>query len=340
MSNAQLNEQREALRVSLVIPMRNEAKALAEIIDSIKQQTLQPDEIILVDGGSTDNTLAVARQLIGPDPRFRVLEAGEATPGRGRNVGIAAARHEWIALTDAGIQLQSHWLEQLVATAQADPGLDIVYGNFEPMCGSFFQRCAALSYVPPEQARGNYKMRGPSIASSMVRRTVWQAVGGFPDWRAAEDLHFMDRVQALGYQAGWSPEARVFWQLQPTLRATYKRFVLYSCHNVWAGRQWDWHYGIAKIYSVYLGFLLLALFHSYWWAVLPLALATARTAKSIWKRSATRSMLQLLNPWQFILVGVILLTIDVATFVGWGKALVQQPVNKIQPGVQTDFSQP
>src|SRR5689334_18005096 len=138
MPNAQLNEQRDALRVSLVIPMRNEAKALAEIIGSIKQQTLQPDEIILVDGGSTDKTLAVARQLIGPDPRFRVLEAGEATPGRGRNVGIAAARHEWIALTDAGIQLQSQWLEHLVATAQADPGLDIVYGNFEPVCGSFF----------------------------------------------------------------------------------------------------------------------------------------------------------------------------------------------------------
>src|SRR4051795_10341592 len=89
-------------RVSLVVPVRNEEGSLAALVESICRQTRAPDEVVLVDGDSTDRTVALARALTAGDPRFRVIEAGPATPGRGRNLGIAAAHHEWIALTDAG----------------------------------------------------------------------------------------------------------------------------------------------------------------------------------------------------------------------------------------------
>src|SRR5207244_861116 len=94
---------RSNMQISLVIPVRNEEQSLPLLVESIRAQTRPPDEIILVDGGSTDGTVALAGALTAADPRFRVIEAGDATPGRGRNVGIAAARHDWIALTDAGI---------------------------------------------------------------------------------------------------------------------------------------------------------------------------------------------------------------------------------------------
>src|SRR5437016_8551578 len=75
-----------SLRISLVVPVRNEEASLPGLISSIRRQTRAPDEIILVDGGSTDQTVTVATELSTDDPRFRILEAGEATPGRGRNV--------------------------------------------------------------------------------------------------------------------------------------------------------------------------------------------------------------------------------------------------------------
>src|SRR5437879_4258614 len=128
-------------RVSLVVPVRNEESSVPSLIKSICAPTRPPDEIILVDGGSTDRTVAIARELTAADARFRVLEAGEATPGRGRNVGIAAASCEWIALTDAGIRLEPGWLEHLTVVVRQDPSVDIVYGNFEPLTGSFFERC-------------------------------------------------------------------------------------------------------------------------------------------------------------------------------------------------------
>jgi len=191
--------------ISLVVPLRNEEESLGRLVASVRRQTRPPDEVVLVDGGSTDRTVALAHELAAGDPRFRIVEAGAATPGRGRNVGAEAARNPWIAFTDAGITLDPDWLARLAAVAEDDPAADIVYGNFEPDTNTFFEHCAALTYVPPRASREGASMRGPSIASALVRREVWRRAGGFPDLRAAEDLIFMERVEALGARTRWAP---------------------------------------------------------------------------------------------------------------------------------------
>ena len=326
----------EPMKISLVIPVRNEASTLREVFDSVARQSRQPDELILVDGGSVDNTVEIARTLGAAFPSFQIIVAGDATPGRGRNIGIAAAKHEWIALTDAGIRLQPDWLAGLVHAAETGDAPDLVYGNFEPLCSSFFERCAALSYVEPRQLRDSQRMRGPCIASVMMRRSVWQAVGGFPDWRAAEDRYFMDRVRRLGFKVTWAADATVLWHLQPTLAATFRRFALYSCHNVWAGRQWDWHYGVAKIYLASAPFIILAAFLSRWWLAFPVAVGLARTLKSVWMRSEPPRLRQVIKPIQFLMVAVILLTIDLAMFAGWVAALIRRPARKVEPETSPD----
>lgn len=312
-------------QVSVVIPVRNEVESLLELIASLQSQTFPPAEVIIVDGGSVDETVALARRLTAGDDRFRVVEAGEATPGRGRNIGISAARHDWIALSDAGNRLEPQWLERLLAVIQRDPAVDFVYGNFEPIVDSFFTRCASLAYIPPKQRRSGGVIRAPFIASSLVRKDAWRQVGGFADLRAAEDLMFMEAIERQGYKIGWAPQATAWWRMQPTLRRTYRRFEVYSRYNVWAGRQRFWHYGIARQYLLALIFLVLALAHSRWWlCVIALGLA-ARVAKSIRGRREGHGLRWLFNPIQFLGVAVIILTVDMATIVGWGKALWQRP---------------
>src|ERR1700730_4269067 len=78
------------LDVSVVMPLRNEAQSLPFVIAGLQQQTYAPAEVVLIDGGSTDDTVALARRLTQGDARFRIIEAGDATPGRGRNLGTAA----------------------------------------------------------------------------------------------------------------------------------------------------------------------------------------------------------------------------------------------------------
>ena len=328
MSGVRMPQESSCLQISLVVPIRNEAQSLGALIDSIRLQTRPPDEIIFVDGGSTDRTPALARELLASDARFRVVEAGDATPGRGRNVGAAIARYPWIAFTDAGIRLDPAWLARLAEAAEGDPATEVVYGNYDPLVRTFFDRCAAIAYVAPrkkESPSDAGPMRGPFIASSLMRRDVWQRVGGFPDARAAEDLIFMERIEAQGIKTSWAPSANVEWQLQPTLARTFRRFVLYSRHNVWAGRQRFWHYGVARQYAVALAFVVLGIVHSSWWLlVLPLGLA-ARAAKSIFSHREGRQPAWLINPVQFLYVNVIILTIDLATFVGWVQALMSKP---------------
>jgi len=309
-----------SMRVSLVVPLRNEVTTVSALIASIRCQTRQPDEVILVDGGSTDQTVVVARRLTCADSRYQVLIAGEATPGRGRNVGITAARYDWIALTDAGICLESTWLERLCDEIVRDPNLDVVFGNYEPVTASKFECYASLAYVAPKHTVLGGRTRAPSIASALLRRSAWQAVGGFPDLRAAEDLIFIERIQAAGYNVGRAPGATVWWKLQPSLRTTFRKFTLYSKHNVWASRQRYWHYGIARQYVIALAFLLLAALYSSWWLLVPVIGAVARVGKRIFAQRDGRGVIWLINPLQFLGVGLILATIDAATFIGWIQA--------------------
>lgn len=308
-------------QVSLVIPIRNEESSIENLIESITVQTFQPDEIILVDAGSTDRTVEIVERLAAANAKIKLIKTDGATPGKGRNIGIEGARNEWIALTDAGIKLKADWLEELVKVAIEDPELDIVYGNISAVIGNLFEKCAALSYVPPQNATG---IRWKSIASCLLRKKVWQTVGGFPDLRAAEDLMFMDEAERQGFKNGDAPMAMVYWNMRPDLSSTFSKFVLYSKHNVWAGRQWDWHYGILRQYLLLIPFLILTAVYSWWWLLAILLWLVARTTKRILTNRCEFGWGAIVNPLIVAGTAVLVLTIDLATFVGWARALISK----------------
>ena len=313
------------ITVSLVIPVFNEKDSIQNLVTTIRNQTCLPAEVILVDGGSTDNTVQLIEQLIFNDSLFRVIKAGRAMPGKGRNIGAGNAIGEWIAFTDAGIYLDKYWLEKMVQKAKENPEAAIIYGNFSPQLNSFFDRGASIAYVPAMQPNS---IRTKSIATCLLKKEVWEKAGGFPDWRATEDLVFMERAEQLGYKTAFAKDAMVYWQLRPDLKSTYKKFVLYSMHNVWAGRQAHWHYGIAKQYAVMLLFVLLAIFHSWYWLLLIPVWLSARVLKRMLAYRYEFGIKSLLNPALFFLTMVITLTIDAATFSGWLSAVLRNKEQK------------
>ena len=309
------------LSISLVIPVKDEEATVEGLLASIGAQTRPVDEVVFVDSGSSDRTIALLRNASLENTPIRIIESGPGSPGKGRNIGISAAINQWVALTDAGIKLDPRWVEELVEVVLHNPDVDVVYGNYEPIVDTFFERNAALVYVPAKQERAGAKMRGPSIASCLIRREVWHAVGGFPDLRAAEDLMFMEQVEQHPFKIGWAPKATVWWQLRPSLLSTFRRFVLYSRHNVLARRQKYWHYGIARQYVLALIVALLALVSGIWWLLLAIPVGLLlRVFKSIWNRRETLSVWGLINPLRWVHVLIITLAIDLATFVGWIEA--------------------
>ena len=314
-------------KISIVIPVRDEESALAELFAGIEQQQFPLDEIVIVDGGSTDQTFKLLEERAAFDSRLKVVSTMGATPGKGRNIGIEAARNEWIALTDAGIILEPDWLQVLVEKLGENPNIGIIYGDYAPVISSYFEKIAALSYVGPKQMG---RIRGPFIASSLLSKTAWRKVGGFPDWRAAEDLSFMEALDAAGIASATAPKARVHWKLRPDLGSTIRKFVLYSKHNIWAGRQWDWHYGILRQYVLILPFVVLGFFHSWFWFLTIPIWTLLRAAKRIVLHRQEFGLTPLVNlPVLFGVAGLII-CIDLATFIGWAQAYLERRHDRVK----------
>jgi len=274
------------MKVSVVVPVRDEERSIRELLDSLLAQTRPPDEIVITDGGSTDATQQIIEDYIHRGAPVRLIRAGAALPGRGRNLGAAQASFEWLAFTDAGIRLANNWLEALVMKAETSNAIDVVYGSWEPVTDSFFKQCAAIAYVPPPALREGEFVRPRFIASTLLRRAAWQAVNGFPeDLRSAEDLLFMDRLEHAGYQCAYEPRAQVYWDLRPTFWSTFKRFVIYSRNNIRAGLFRQWQSTILVRYGVLALLLVVVLIVAPSWAWFPIAawllMLVARAAVSI-----------------------------------------------------------
>src|SRR5690349_7074760 len=100
------------LPVSVIMAVRNEARSLPGLLDSILAGSAQPSEIVIVDGGSNDGTQEIALSYADKLP-VRLIEKPRANISEGRNAAIEAAQHGIIAATDAGVRLEPDWLERL-----------------------------------------------------------------------------------------------------------------------------------------------------------------------------------------------------------------------------------
>jgi glycosyltransferase involved in cell wall biosynthesis len=310
------------LKVSLVVPVLNEIVSLPVLLESIKRQTVLPDEVLIVDGGSTDSTAGVTKQLMQGDNRFRIIEIEQGTPGKGRNIGVANAVNEWIAFTDAGNRLKHDWLEKLIKAVEKNPDLDVVFGTYELETFSFFNHCTTLAFVTPTRNINGHWWRGPAFVSALMRREVWEKIGGFPDLRASEDMIFLERVEAANFKIGHAPEAIVWWKPPTTIWGLYKRFELYSKINVLAKREKYWHYGLVKHYLLLLPFVVLTAWHSWWWLIVIFGWLFFRTAKNIYIRKEGNGLLWVFNPVRVIAVAFSIVVIDLATYIGWIKAVI------------------
>jgi hypothetical protein len=195
--------------MSVVIPLHNEAGSAPRLLLALDRQQRLPTEIVCVNAGSSDDTAAILRSSRIRVP-IHVIEEGRLNPGEARNVGVRAAGQEWIAFADGGTEPAVSWISALTELLTA--GSDAVFGSYEPVCDSFFRRCAALAYVAARSHR---------VYAALSLR-AWRFGAGLrrdrrlSTHRASEDLVFMERILAGGFQVAYAPDAVVHWETPPT----------------------------------------------------------------------------------------------------------------------------
>jgi glycosyltransferase involved in cell wall biosynthesis len=83
------------MKISVIVPVRNEENSIARLLDALLSQSLPPDEIVITDGGSTDSTTAIIQDYVNRGAPVRLIRTTHALPGRGRNLAAARAVNQW-----------------------------------------------------------------------------------------------------------------------------------------------------------------------------------------------------------------------------------------------------
>lgn len=116
--------------VSVMVPAYNGERLLADALASVQGQTYQEVEIIVVDDGSTDGTLALAREMASHDRRIQVFTQANGGTQVARNTALHQARGEWIALLDQDDVWLAEKLERQMSLLGERPCPDLLYCNY------------------------------------------------------------------------------------------------------------------------------------------------------------------------------------------------------------------
>lgn len=186
------------MKATVIIPVYNGAAYVANAIESALAQTERDIEVIVVDDGSTDGTVAAVRRFT--DPRLRLIRQANAGPSAARNRGAAAARGEWVGFLDADDSWRAGKVAAHLARAAEMPEAALTYSSVlvRDPAGSLIEVLHAdrEGWVLEPLLFGNFVWGGGS--SAMVRRDVFDRVGGFdPKIKYGEDWELWLRIAAL-----------------------------------------------------------------------------------------------------------------------------------------------
>ncbi len=246
-----VNSRVNLMLVSVICTVLNEGESIRRLMDSLCAQTRRPDEVVIVDGGSADSTVAILQEYTGRLPLHVLVEPG-ANISRGRNVAIGAATGDVIASVDAGVWLEPQWLEELVAPLIGERVSGIGYSGSQPTSNTqspipnpqYPPSVVAGFFVPDVQTTFEIAMAAtvlplledvnpatflPSSRSVAFTKAAWAAAGGYPEWiDYCEDLIFDFRLREVAGPFAWAPEAVAHFRPRGSLKAFFKQYYRYA----------------------------------------------------------------------------------------------------------------
>ncbi len=243
--------------ISVVIPTYNEEETIGYLLEKLSTQSLQPDEIIISDGNSSDKTESIINSYkINNDSIAFVNRTGNCR-GSGRNEGIEKASNNIIALIDSGIYPDRDWLKELYSSYLEDEN-KVIFGSVRPLINSRFKRALGSFIV----GKINGESIIPSVGSMLFHKDVWKRVGKFkesPEGKyVVEDLDFIEKIKVNGYESIFNLNSSSDWEISKDYSETYKRFSNYSRGTFENGLFRTWHLGVFRNSFIYLSFLFLS----------------------------------------------------------------------------------
>ena len=181
-------------KVSIIVPVHNTEKYLENTVRSLLAQTLKDIEIILVENGSTDGSLALCHEVAKTDERIKVMHLDKGDLSYARNNGLTLATSEYVAFVDSDDTVKPEMYETLLGIAQ-EHDLDLVYSNImkvydnRPPKYIYTEDEKVLVMTPKEMLIKNFTHKINVNACTMIARKSL-----FDNLKFPEDMYFEDRA--------------------------------------------------------------------------------------------------------------------------------------------------
>lgn len=209
-------------RLSVLIPVRDAVGTLASALGTVRWQTFRDWEALVVDDGSTDGSLALARALAAEDPRFRVLPRPHQGLVAALRAGLAECRAPLVARMDADDLCRPDRFARQVALLEGRPDLAAV-GSLVRVFPIATRTAGMARYeqwlntlVDPGEIARDLFVESPLVHPSVTfRREAVEAAGGYRDSGGPEDYDLWLRMWERGARFGKVPEVLFFWRDHP-----------------------------------------------------------------------------------------------------------------------------
>lgn len=216
------------MKISWITTVLNEQSTIHRFFDGVTAQTLPPDEIVIVDGGSTDGTYQLLEEWASSvnGPKVVILkQVGNRSVGR--NAAIEHATGEVIVCTDAGTFAERHWVEEITKPF-SDPTVEVVAGYYEAKTDTIFQECLVpYVFVMPDKLRHSTFL--PSSRSMAFTKAVWEKAGKFPEkYSHNEDYVFARTLRNMDAKIVFKKEAIVYWIPRKNFHDSYIMFYRFA----------------------------------------------------------------------------------------------------------------
>ncbi len=183
-----------------------------------------PAEIIIVDGGSTDNTVSKCKEY----KSIKII-TGKYNRSEGRNIGVSIAKGEIIVFTDAGCVPEKNWLEELTKVKA-----EVVAGYYEGLPQNVFEKCLVpYVLVMPDRIGSGFL---PSTRSMAITKKLFFSSGGFnTKLDTSEDFEFANRLKKAGTKFVFARDAVVGWYPRKNLKQAAWMFLRFAVSDIYAG---------------------------------------------------------------------------------------------------------
>lgn len=229
------------MKISFITTLYNEEKTISSFITSIFGQTKLPDEIVIVDGGSKDETVTKINDLRCKHRDFKgnfVILEKKGNRSIGRNEAIRKATGDIIVCSDAGNILDEDWVKNITKpfvishssslASDSRRGIEVVAGYYQGMAKTVFQKCLIPSVLvmPDKIDPSNFL---PATRSVAFTKKIWEKVGGFDEKLSHnEDYAFAKQLQKKGATIVFQKDALVYWQPRTTFRQAFTMFFRFA----------------------------------------------------------------------------------------------------------------